>query len=547
MGRVNVKAHHAQEILKCGKDPIYFFNKYVKIQHPQKGALLFKTYPFQEDCVQDFLEHRFNIVLKARQLGLSTVTAAYALWMILFRKNVNVLVIATKLDTAKNFIKKCKYMLKNLPPWLVLCDVDSNTVQTIETSQGSTLKAIPTSPDAGRSEALSLLIVDEAAFVRDFDELWKGLYPTLSTGGRAILISTPNGTGNKFFEIYDQAEKGTNKFNPIKLPWNIHPERDEEWFKEETANMSPKDIAQELECDFAASGDTFFDPSIIERLRLEIKAPLRRVGEDRNVWIWDEPKKEHKYILSADTARGDGKDFSTFHIIDADEGKVAVEYQGKLRPDRFADLINEFGLLYNKALVCPENNAVGYATIQRLCFLNYPRIYNNKEKTLDIWGTLAGNDGSLQKPSGDLGIFTTGNKKNILLTKMEELLRNEQVEIFSERFHRELKTFVWLGQHKAGAEKNKNDDLIMSLAIGLWLLDTTDFVKFTDEQGRALLDAMTRSESNLDDIIENKIKRKQDDYSVLLPVAGNADGFSQMSRKTNRAQVINNKWRWLIS
>ena len=185
----NVKAHHAKEILRCGKDPVYFFNKYVKIQHPTKGSIPFKTFDFQDDCVEDFIKNRFSIVLKARQLGLSTVTAAYALWMVLFRENANVLVIATNLRTAKNFIKKCKYMLKNLPPWLVLCDISSETVQTIETSRGSILKAVPTSPDAGRSEALSLLIIDEAAFVRDFDELWKGLYPTLSTGGRAILLS----------------------------------------------------------------------------------------------------------------------------------------------------------------------------------------------------------------------------------------------------------------------------------------------------------------------------------------------------------------------
>jgi len=541
----NIKQYHTKEILKCGKEPVYFFNKYVKIQHPIKGAIPFKTFDFQDDCVKDFLKHRFSIVLKARQLGLSTVTAAYALWMVLFRENVNVLVIATKLSTAKNFINKCKYMLKNLPPWLVLCNIDKQTAQEIGTSRGSTLKAIPTSEDAGRSEALSLLIVDEAAFVRDFDELWKGLYPTLSTGGRAVLLSTPNGTGNQFFKIYEKADKGENEFHPIKLPWQVHPERDEEWFKSVTANMSVKDIAQEHECDFQASGDTYLDPSIIERIRQEVVPPLKRVGEDRNVWIWHDPKKDHKYLMSADTARGDGKDYSTFHIIDATDGNIAAEYQGKLPPDRFADLINEFGLLYNKALVCPENNSVGYATVQRLCFLHYPRIYNNKEKTLDIWG--AGNDGNLQKPSGDLGIFTSGGKRNVLLTKMEEYLRNESIDLYSSRLHNELKTFVWVTNNKVEAEKDSNDDLVMALAIGLWLLDTADFTKYSEEHSKALIDAMTQSSSRLDDIIDSKIRRKQNDYSVLMPVAGNAEGFARMSGKTTRAQVINDKWNWLIS
>lgn len=543
----NAKAYHAKEIIKCGRDPIYFFNKYVKIQHPTRGAIQFNTFDFQNDCVEDFIEHRFNIVLKARQLGLSTVTAAYALWMILFRENVNVLVIATKLSTAKNFIGKCKYMLKSLPPWLVLCEIDKLTVQEIGTSRGSTLKAVPTSEDAGRSEALSLLIVDEAAFVRDFDVLWKGLYPTLSTGGRAILLSTPNGTGNKFFEIYDQAEKGEggkNKFHPIRLPWDVHPERDQEWFQVETGNMNKKDIAQELECDFAASGDTFIDAEILERLRLSVRPPLERVGLDRNVWIWDKPKQGHKYILAADTARGDGKDYSTFHIIDAEDGTQAVEYQGKMPPDRFADIINEFGLLYNSALVCPENNSVGYATIQRLCFLHYPKIYNNKEKTLDLWGGTA-NNGNLQKPSGDLGVFTSGGKRNVILTKLEEFLRNDGIKVYSSRLHKELKTFVWMTNNKVEAEKNRNDDLVIALGIGLWLLDTSDFTRYSDEHSRALVDSMTQSSSRLDDIIGDKKSRQQDDFSVLLPVAAGGAGFT-MNRKTNRAQVINEKWNWLI-
>jgi hypothetical protein len=539
-----IKGAQAKEILKCGRDPIYFFNKYIKIQHPTKGALPFGTFPFQDDCVHDFLKHRFTVVLKARQLGLSTVTAAYALWIILFQENANVLVIATKLTTAKNFIAKCKYMLKNLPPWLILCDITSDTVQTIETSRGSILKAVPTSPDAGRSEALSLLIVDEAAFIENFDTLWTGLYPCVSTGGRTILLSSPNGTGNKFFDIYDKAAKGENEFYPIKLPWNVHPERDEKWFKQQTMNMTPKEIAQEHECDFAASGDTFIDASIIEKIRLMVKAPLKKVGEDRNVWIWEDPEPEDQYILSADTARGDGKDYSAFHIFNATTSRCVVEYKGKMPPDRFAEIINEFGLLYNKALVCPENNNIGYATIQRLCFLLYPNIYNGKEKSLDLWKSMAGNDGSLQRPSGDLGIFTTGQKKNVLLTKMEEMLRNDRIKIFSSRFYEELKTFVWINNNKVGAEKGKNDDLVMSAAIGLWLLDTADFSIYSEGQSKALIDAMTKSASSIDDIINNQTGKNKDDYSVMVPVAGNSGGFSNSNRA--RIQLINKKWNWLM-
>ena len=191
------KNSQTEEVIKCGKDPVHFINKWTKITHPNRGLISFKTYPFQNDCVKEFVKHRFNIVLKSRQLGLSTVTAAFALWRAIFYKEKNILIIATKMATATNFVRKVKTMLANLPPWLLIPKVTSETRTSIEFSNGSIIKAVPTSEDAGRSEALSLLIIDEAAFIRNFEELWKGLYPTLSTGGGAIILSTPNGVGKK--------------------------------------------------------------------------------------------------------------------------------------------------------------------------------------------------------------------------------------------------------------------------------------------------------------------------------------------------------------
>ena len=173
------KHQQVEEIIRCGKDPTYFFNSYVKIQHPVRGLVSFDTYPFQDDCVEDFTDHRFNIVLKSRQLGLSTLVAAYSLWMALYQRDKNILVIATKLTVAQNFITKVKTMFRALPSWVVLPELVANNKQLLQFSNGSTIKAIPTSDDAGRSEALSLLIVDEAAFVKNFDSLWMGLYPTI--------------------------------------------------------------------------------------------------------------------------------------------------------------------------------------------------------------------------------------------------------------------------------------------------------------------------------------------------------------------------------
>ena len=240
---VKKKSKQVEEIIKCGKDPNYFFKNYLKIQHPVHGLIPFDTYDFQDDCVDEFLEHRFNIVLKSRQLGLSTLVAAYAVWMAIFKREKNILIIATKLSVAQNFITKVKTMIRSLPKWLMLPEIVENNKQKIRFSHGSEIKAVPTSEDAGRSEALSLLIVDEAAFVRNFDTIWTGIYPTISTGGRVIILSTPNGAGGQYYQLYTQAEAGLNEFNAIKIPWDAHPDRDEEWFRKTTANLSKRQIA----------------------------------------------------------------------------------------------------------------------------------------------------------------------------------------------------------------------------------------------------------------------------------------------------------------
>ena len=177
--------------------------------------------------MNDFNDHRFTVILKARQLGISTIVAAYVVWLMLFHRDKNILVMATKFNTAANLVKKVKAIMRNLPPWIRIADISVDNRTSFELSNGSQIKATSTSGDAGRSEALSLLVIDEAAHVEGLEELWTGLYPTLSTGGRCIALSTPNGVGNWFHKTYIEAELEDNMFKPINLPWDVHPERDQ--------------------------------------------------------------------------------------------------------------------------------------------------------------------------------------------------------------------------------------------------------------------------------------------------------------------------------
>jgi len=459
------KQKQIREIVRCGKDPIYFINKYVKIQHPTRGLIPFDTYPFQDDCIVDFVGHRFNIILKSRQLGISTLTACHAVWLACFYRDKNVLVIATKLAVAQNFIKKVKTALRSMPSWLMLPEITSANKQGVEFSNGSTIKAVPTSDDAGRSEALSLLIVDEAAFIRNFDELWMGLYSTLSTGGRAIVLSTPNGVGDKYHELCTNAQNGENEFNFIKLLWDVHPEREDEWFKSETKNMSKKQIAQELMCDFAASGETFLTATDLEKISLQIQKPLERWGPDMGVWVWKYHLSEHKYVISADVARGDAADYSSFHVFDITTSEQVAEYKGKLPPDQFAVVLAEAGKRYGDALICPENNTYGYATVMKLVEIGYKNLYFKNEK--DKYAALYG---SGVPEVSKIGFQTNSQTRGQILTKLEEVIRISSVRFYSARLYNELKTFIWKG-NKAQAQKGKNDDLVIAAAIGVWLYD----------------------------------------------------------------------------
>ena len=534
------KQRQIKEIVRCGKDPVYFMNKYVKIQHPQRGTIPFKTYKFQDDCVKEFINNRFNIILKSRQLGLSTLGAAYAVWMALFYKDKNILVIATKLSVAMNFIKKVKIALRSVPSWLILPELTSNNKQTVEFSNGSSIKAIPTSDDAGRSEALSLLIVDEAAFVRNFDELWTGLYPTLSTGGRAIVLSTPNGVGGQYYDLYMKAETNENEFNPIKLPWDVHPERDDAWFEQETKNLTHKQVAQELMCDFAASGETFLNADDIESMRLGVRPPLERWGPEMNVWVWKYALSEHSYIISADIARGDAKDYSTFHVIDAKESEIVAEYKGKIPPDQFAILLNEAGMRYNNALLCPESNTYGYAVLVKLQELKYPNIYFAKEK--DKFAALYGG-GTISKA----GFSTQGASRAKILTKLEEVIRNRQIRIYSSRLYEEMKTFIWKGS-RAQAMREKNDDLVLALAIGVWLYDTSvTHNKQSIDLNAAMLAAMEVNQKSATDVLDPN-NRSLPTTNPFIPVVISPSAMEENSDNEKKSSDIHNPldFSWLM-
>jgi len=462
----------AEEYIRCSKDPIHFMKKYCMIQHPVRGKIPFHLFPFQEKTLTEFHKNRFNVVLKSRQTGISTLCAGFALWKMIFNSDFNVLVIATKQDVAKNLVTKVRVMHELLPSWLKNGSMEDNKL-SLRLKNGSQIKAIASSPDAGRSEALSLLIFDEAAFIDDIEEIWLSAQSTLSTGGSCIALSTPNGVGNWFHKTWVGAEEQTNGFIPIKLHWTVHPERDQTWRAEQERLLGPKGAAQECDCDFVSSGDTVIPPELLmfykETYCIE---PIEKGGFDGNLWKWQYPEYTKSYMVVADVARGDGSDYSAAHVIDVVNAEQVAEYKGKLDTKDFGNFLVTLSTEYNDALLVVENANVGWAAIQQVIDRGYKNLfYMSKDlKYVDVENQFT-NRYRAEDKGMVAGFSTTSKTRPLIISKLDEYFKDKSVIIRSNRLIDELFTFIFMSG-RAEAMRGYNDDLVMSFSIGLWVRDT---------------------------------------------------------------------------
>jgi hypothetical protein len=486
----NIKDIIKQEYVKCATDPAHFMKKYCMIQHPTRGRIQFHLYPFQEKVLHQFQKHNYGIVLKSRQLGISTLVAGFSLWMMIFHKDKNVLCIATKQDTAKNMVTKVRFMYENLPSWLKGAEKPlENNKLLLKLNNGSQVKAVSAAGDAGRSEAVSLLIIDEAAFIDSIDEIFASAQQTLATGGGCIALSTPNGTGNWFHQTWQRAELGENSFVPIKLPWYVHPERDQIWRDRQDADLGLRMAAQECDCDFSTSGDTVFEPEIIAWYEANLLDPIEKRGVDGNLWIWEQPDYSKSYLVVADVARGDGKDYSACHVFDVETATQVAEYRGQMGTRDYGHMLVGLAAEYNDALLSIENANVGWDTVNTAIDRGYRNLYYSTKQeamTSDQWVRRNDNLDSL------VAGFTTSTKtRPLMIEKFREYTREKSCVIRSKRLIEEMKVFIWKNS-KAQAQDGYNDDLTMSFSMGLYLRDTAlRFRKSNIEQDKMNLNAFS--------------------------------------------------------
>ena len=521
--KIDLKELIKSEYQKCALDPAYFMRKYCYIQHPQRGRLLFDLYPYQEDSLKIFKEEEYTIVLKGRQIGLSTVVACYSLWMMLFSKDKNILVIATKQETAKNLITKVKFAFEGLPIWLQVPCIENNKL-SLRFKNGSQIKAVSSSGDAARSEAVSLLVLDEAAFIKNAEEIWTAAQATLATGGKAILISTPNGVGNFFYDKYIEAEEFKNKnkngvFYPIKLDWRCHPDRNDAWKEKQMEVLSEREFRQEFEAEFLGSGNTVIDADLIKFYMETFKQdPQLTKGPGGDVWVWEQPNYNKSYLVSVDVARGENSetgDYSTIHVLDATTCTQVAEYKGRIPTSDLGHLAVSLATEYNDALLIIENATVGWATIQTVLERGYKNLFYMTEdlKYIDPMELRSNKLYSKEKKAVP-GFTTSTRTRPLIISKLCEYMRDKTVIIHSKRTLDEMLTFIWENGKPVASEKH-HDDLIMALAIGLWVRDTAlQLYEKRMEYTKLALDKITRV-GNYDAVYTHG-GLKEDPYSMNI-------------------------------
>jgi hypothetical protein len=465
-----------KELIQATKDP-FFFSQFIKVIHPIRGKVPFLLYPFQKGVLWNFLVHRFNIILKFRQAGVTELISMYCLWLAMYHPNKNIIIISINERVSKKVLRKIKYMYRNLPDHIRVDVVngkgsDLGTASELEFVNGSLITSVPTTEEAARSEAVSLLVVDEAAIVRWADKIWASSFPTLSTGGAAIVNSTPYGIGNWYHKTWVGAFSNGNGFNAIRLRWQMHPERDIAWYEQMSAAMGPRRTAQEIDGDFLTSGNSVFDLRDIRAIEEDLTDNIPTISMNGSLYIHKQPVPGERYWIGGDVATGRSRDYSTFTILN----KYGEEYgcfKQKIPVGQFADLLMKVGKEYNNAYVAPETNDIGLAVTTKIQEAGYRNLYYSSQ-------LLRKKGESRHKEIEVPGWLTTVKNRELIINGLEEDIRLGEIITKDPFFVSEAYTFIYdhtnrpVAMGKGGrasedeeilSDEGFTDDAIMGKAI----------------------------------------------------------------------------------
>ena len=471
------------EFMACKNAPVYFAKNHVKIVSLDEGLVPFQPYDFQEKLIENFHANRFNICKMPRQTGKSTTSVSYLLHYAVFNDNVNIGILANKAATARDLLGRLQTAYENLPKWMQQGIISWNK-GSLELENGSKILAASTSASAVRGMSFNILFLDEFAFVPNHiaDSFFASVYPTITSGKstKVIMVSTPHGM-NHFYRYWHDAERGKNEYVPTDVHWSEVPGRDDVWKEQTIANTSEQQFKIEFECEFLGSVDTLIAPS---KLRSMVYQQPETQSGGLDVYV--QPQKKHDYAISVDVARGVGKDFSAFVVVDITEfphAVVAKYRNNEIKPMLFPSIIEEVGRNYNDAFVLCEVNDVGD---QVASILNYDLEYKNL-----LMCSMRGRAGQVvgQGFSGkktQLGVKMSKTVKKVGALNLKTLIEENKLLSCDYDIMSELTTFIQKN-NSFEAEEGCHDDLAMCLVIYAWLVAQDYFKELTDQDVRKRL------------------------------------------------------------
>ena len=549
------------EYVKCMKDTPYALKTYLQTYDNTVSQYVpLELFPDQITLLNDYETYNENIALKYRQAGVSTVTAAWVSKKLAFAKKnkpEKILIIANKLDTSLEMANKIRGFVGQWPKWVGIdFAAEKNSQKHYKLNNGCEVKAVATSKDALRGFTPTVLIFDEAAFIEADSDFWAACMASLSTGGKVIVVSTPNGYDPIYYEIYDQALRNMNDFKITEMYWFRDPRYTKDlylvktediihyllnkeeypedkilswegipfetrnyddlktimdsgykpcsdWFERMVKKLKydKRKVSQELECNFLGSGDNVFDSKMLQTIRENMVKDPQNKMMGNSLWIWKEPIVGHKYIMGVDVSRGDSEDFSTIQIIDFDEREQVLEYIGKIPPDVLAEIAYKWGNMYSAYIVIDITGGMGIATSRKLQELGYKNMYVDG---VDLNNTWKYNPKALDKIPG----INFNNKRVQIIAAFEEGMRHK-FRIYSSRLYNEMNTFVYVNG-RPDHQKGHHDDLIMSISMALYVGESSfSSLEKVTEQTKAMLESWT---VNNNESVKNVI-----DFNPVIP------------------------------
>lgn len=500
--QIEFEAWQLEEWIKCKLDPIYFIEQYIKIVTLDYGLQPMKMFEYQKEIVRCLFKNNRVLGVLPRQCGKTTTIAAFLVHYLIFNKDKFSAILANKASTAREILGRVQLSYEHLPKWLQQGVLEWNK-GSFSLENGSRIMASSTSSSAIRGYSINMLVLDEFAFVPNgiADEFFASVYPTIASGktSKLAIVSTPKGM-NHFYKMVTEAEAKINGFDLIKATWRDVPGRDEAWMKENKAILGDVKFSQEMDCAFVGGSDT-----LISGLKLTQLPTARPIAMSDVLKVYEEPVPKRQYVMTVDTSRGTGGDYSAFVIFDVSAlpyRVVAVYKNNKISSMLYPGLVYKLAMEYNEAAVYVETNDIGEGVANSLYYdFEYEMVLMSTQGIVSSYG------------GKDPGVRTTKKTKAIGCDNLKQLVEGDKIDVRDSDIIYELSNFVAKG---ASYEADTgHDDLAMCLVMFSYL--TT----------QPAMDDLT-SNSAKSQIISERLRAAEEE---MIPIGFMTDG-TEMGQDT---------------